>query len=54
MRVHSAHDATAARLSLNLAMVAFSAMILFAVLVIVPKGAALFPEVDDADRVFLL
>ncbi|MDF1563007.1 MAG: sodium:solute symporter family protein [Deltaproteobacteria bacterium] len=53
MRVLSAKDAAGARLSLNLAMIFYSVMILAAVLVIVPVGKSLFPELADADRVFL-
>jgi len=53
MRVYTAKDAHGARLSLNLAMVIYSAVILAAVLAIVPFGKALFPDLADADRVFL-
>lgn len=53
MRVFSARDARSARISLNLAMIAFSGMVLLAVLVIVPYGAATFSDITDPDTVFL-
>ncbi len=53
MRVFTAKDAGRARLSLNLAMVFNSVMILAAVLAIVPVGKTLFPALADADQVFL-
>ncbi len=53
MRVFTAKDARGARLSLNLAMVAYSVMILAAVLAIVPVGKIGFPALADADQVFL-
>jgi sodium/pantothenate symporter len=53
MRVFTARDARGARLSLNLAMVAYSVMILVAVLAIVPAGKLGFPDLADADQVFL-
>ncbi|MEZ4453267.1 MAG: sodium:solute symporter family protein [Nannocystaceae bacterium] len=53
MRVYTARDARGARMSLNLAMLAYSALILAAVFVIVPVGKLGFPELVDADRVFL-
>ncbi|MDZ7266019.1 MAG: sodium:solute symporter family protein [candidate division KSB1 bacterium] len=53
MRVFTAKDAQGARLSLNLAMVAYSAMILAAVLAIVPAGKMHFPALADADTIFL-
>lgn len=53
MRVFSARDARGARQSLNIAMVAYSVMILAAVLVIVPMGKLHFPDLQDADTVFL-
>lgn len=53
MRVFSARDARSARISLNLAMIAFSGMVLLAVLVIVPYGAATFADISDPDTVFL-
>ena len=53
MRVFSAKDAHGARLSLNIAMVAYSLMILAAVMVIVPLGTMQFPGLQDADTVFL-
>ncbi|MCA9540170.1 MAG: hypothetical protein KC620_14835, partial [Myxococcales bacterium] len=52
MRVFTAKDARGARLSLNLAMIAYSAIILAAVLVIVPIGKLEFPALKDADSVF--
>lgn len=53
MRVFTAKDAGRARLSLNLAMVVYSIMILAAVLAIVPVGKIQFPGLADADQVFL-
>jgi sodium/pantothenate symporter len=53
MRVFTAKDANGARLSLNLAMLAYSVMILTAVLAIVPVGKLEFPGLVDADQVFL-
>jgi sodium/pantothenate symporter len=53
MRVYTAKDAAGARLSLNLAMLAYSALILAAVFLIVPVGKLDFPELQDADQVFL-
>ncbi len=53
MRVFTAKDAAGARLSLNLAMLAYSVMILAAVLAIVPVGKVGFPDLADADQVFL-
>jgi sodium/pantothenate symporter len=53
MRVFTARDPDSARLSLNLAMLAYSVMILVAVLAIVPAGKLDFPGLDDADLVFL-
>lgn len=53
MRVFTAKDAAGARLSLNLAMVAYSVMILAAVLAIVPVGKMHFPALQDADTIFL-
>jgi SSS family transporter len=53
MRVFTARDAGRARLSLNLAMVVYSVMILAAVLAIVPVGKIQFPGLADADQVFL-
>lgn len=52
MRVYTARDARGARLSLNLAMIAYSVIILAAVLVIVPVGKLDFPALADADSVF--
>jgi Na+/proline symporter len=53
MRVFTAKDGHSAQLSLNIAMLAYSAMILAAVLAIVPVGKLGFPNLDDADQVFL-
>ncbi|MEE8424247.1 MAG: sodium:solute symporter family protein [Elusimicrobiota bacterium] len=53
MRVFTAKDPQGARISLNLAMVVYSVMILAAVLIIVPVGKMQFPELADADHVFL-
>jgi SSS family transporter len=53
MRVFTARDAESARLSLNLAMLVYSAMILAAVLAIVPVGRIDFPGLQDADELFL-
>jgi Na+/proline symporter len=53
MRVFTARDGRSAQLSLNLAMLAYSAMILAAVLAIVPVGRIGFPNLEDADQVFL-
>jgi Na+/proline symporter len=54
MRVYTARDGRSAQLSLNLAMLAYSAMILAAVLAIVPVGKLGFPGLEDADQVFLM
>jgi sodium/pantothenate symporter len=53
MRVFTAKDARSARKSLNLAMFAYSAIILAGVLVIVPVGRMDFPGLADADQLFL-
>jgi len=53
MRVYTARDARSARLSLNLAMVLYSLMILVSVLIIVPFGKLQFPELADSDQIFL-
>ena len=53
MRVFSAKDSEGARLSLNIAMVMYSIMILAAVMVIVPVGKMSFPNLQDADQIFL-
>ena len=53
MRVFTARDAESARLSLNLSMLVYSAMILAAVLAIVPVGRIDFPGLQDADQLFL-
>ena len=53
MRVFTAKDANSARLSLNIAMLAYSVMILAAVLIVVPVGKTLYPGLEDADQLFL-
>ena len=53
MRVFTAKDGRSAQFSLNLAMLAYSAMILAAVLAIVPLGKLAFPDLADADQIFL-
>ncbi|HXV64330.1 MAG TPA: hypothetical protein VEK15_26765 [Vicinamibacteria bacterium] len=53
MRVFTAKDARGARLSLNVAMLAYSVMILTATLAIVPVGRVDFPGLADPDQVFL-
>ena len=53
MRVFTAKDTAGARLSLNMAMLAYSVLILAAALVIVPIGKVNFPNLQDADQVFL-
>lgn len=53
MRVFTARDATSARLSLNVAMLSYSILILAACLAIVPVGKLNFPGLADADQVFL-
>lgn len=53
MRVFTAKDAESARMSLNLAMLVYSVMILAAVLAIVPVGRIDFPGLQDADQLFL-
>ena len=53
MRVFTAKDSEGARLSLNIAMVMYSIMILAAVMVIVPVGKMSFPNLQDADQIFL-
>lgn len=53
MRVYTARDARSARLSLNLAMVIYTVIILTAVMVIVPVGKTLFPTLEDSDLIFL-
>ncbi len=53
MRVFTAKDAKSARKSMNIAMFAYSGIILAAVLVIVPVGRLDFPGLADADQLFL-
>jgi SSS family transporter len=53
MRVFTAKDAHGARLSLNVAMILYSLMILAAVFTIVPMGKIHYPDLKDADTIFL-
>ena len=53
MRVYTARDARGAQLSLNLAMILYAAVILAAVMVIVPVGKVLYPTLEDSDLIFL-
>ncbi|HAK57209.1 MAG: sodium:solute symporter family protein [Vicinamibacterales bacterium] len=53
MRVLSAKDPVAAKLSLNIAMLAFGVLILTAVFTLVPLGKTMFPGLTDPDQVFL-
>lgn len=53
MRVFTAKDAHGARLSLNVAMILYSLMILAAVFTIVPLGKIHYPDLKDADTIFL-
>jgi Na+/proline symporter len=53
MRVFTAKDAHGARISLNVAMILYSLMILAAVFTIVPMGKIHFPDLKDADTIFL-
>jgi len=53
MRVFTAKDARGARLSLNYAMLGYSALILAAVFLIVPHARVAFPDLQDSDQVFL-
>jgi Na+/proline symporter len=53
MRVFTAKDAHGARISLNVAMILYSLMILAAVFTIVPVGKIHFPDLQDADKIFL-
>ncbi len=53
MRVFTAKDSRSAKLSLNLSMVFYAVLILAAVLAITPVGKMNFPELQDADTVFL-
>ena len=53
MRVFTAKDARGARISLNLAMILYSLMILAAVFTIVPLGKIHYPDLQDADTIFL-
>ena len=53
MRVYSSKDSYSAKLSLNVAILLYSVMILSSLFVIVPMGKILFPDLQDADMVFL-
>jgi sodium/pantothenate symporter len=53
MRVFTAKNAHGARLSLNVAMILYSLMILAAVFTIVPVGKIHYPDLQDADTIFL-
>jgi len=53
MRVFTAKDARGARISLNVAMILYSLMILAAVFTIVPVGKIHYPDLQDADTIFL-
>ena len=53
MRVYTARDAQGAKFSLNLAMVIYTVVILAAVMIVVPMGKTLFPELGDNDQIFL-
>jgi sodium/pantothenate symporter len=53
MRVFTARDARGARLSLNIAMLMYAVMILAGVMAIAPVGRISFPDLADADMVFL-
>ena len=53
MRVFTAKDAHGARLSLNVSMILYSLMILAAVFTIVPMGKIHYPDLKDADTIFL-
>ncbi len=53
MRVFTAKDSRGAKLSLNLSMVFYAVLILAAVLAVTPVGKMNFPDLEDADTVFL-
>ena len=53
MRVFTAKDSRGAKLSLNLSMVFYAILILAAVLAVTPVGKMNFPDLQDADTVFL-
>ncbi|MBI4474532.1 MAG: sodium:solute symporter family protein [Acidobacteria bacterium] len=53
MRVFTARDAQSARVSLNFAMLIYAAIILAAVLIVVPIGKMNFPGLTDPDQIFL-
>ncbi|UCF81751.1 MAG: sodium:solute symporter family protein [Acidobacteriota bacterium] len=52
MRVYTAKDAHGARLSLNVAMLLYSLMIIMTLLVLVPVGKTVLPALKDADMLF--
>lgn len=52
MRVYSARNIRAARLSLNYAMILYALMIVLAVMSIAPASRFLFPHIKDADAAF--
>jgi Na+/proline symporter len=53
MRVFTARDGHSARLSLNYSMLIYAVMIFFGVIAIASAGHVLFPDLQDADTVFL-
>ncbi|MDP1570010.1 MAG: hypothetical protein Q8L86_08400 [Vicinamibacterales bacterium] len=53
MRVFTAKDARGARMALNIAMILYALMILAAVFAVAPVGKMRFPDLADADMVFL-
>jgi Na+/proline symporter len=53
MRVYTAKDARGARLALNISMMLYAVMILAAVFAVAPVGKMRFPDLPDADMVFL-
>ncbi len=53
MRVFTSRDARSARLSLNYSMLIYAVMIFFGVIAVACGGRVLFPDLADADTVFL-
>ena len=53
MRVLSARDAVGAKLSLNVAMLAYGVLVLAAVFILAPLGKVMFPGLSDPDQVYL-
>jgi Na+/proline symporter len=53
MRVFTAKDARGARMALNISMMLYAVMILAAVFAVAPVGKMRFPDLADADMVFL-